>query len=171
MFDPTVFDNLKVAFENQLYDLDNLDNEIAIVSRHDRMEMAAMSREFRLGFTLQEDAAVTAEICLEASLCDLADEIMEIPDKNPGCTLRLFFYLTVEDPEAECPAIESILTQIWTPPTRPEQMLQFVYDKQQKHYQNTVEVRFDRKINENQMEDLPNLIDHILDSLEALTME
>ncbi|MFB1097253.1 MULTISPECIES: hypothetical protein [Bacillaceae] len=171
MFDPTVFDNLKVAFENQLYDLDNLDKEITIVSRHDRMEMATMSREFRLGFTLQENAEVTAEICLEASLRDLADEILEEPEKNPGCTLRLFFYMTVEEPDTECPEIESILTQIWTPPSRPEQTLQYTYDKQQKHYQNTAEVRFDRKVNENQMEDLPNLIDHILDSLEALTTE
>lgn len=171
MFDPTVFDNLKVAFENQLYDLDNLDKEIAIVSRHDRMEMATMSREFRLGFTLLENAEVTAEICLEASLRDLADEILEEPEKNPGCTLRLFFYMTVEEPDTECPVIESILTQIWTPPSRPEQTLQYTYDRKQKHYQNKVEIRFDRKINENQMEDLPNLIDHILDSLEALTTE
>lgn len=171
MFDPTVFDNLKVAFENQLYDLDNLDKDITIVSRHDRMEMATMSREFRLGFTLRENAEVTAEICLEASLRDLADEILEEPEKNPGCTLRLFFYMTVEEPEMECPVIESILTQIWTPPSRPEQTLQYTYDKQQTHYQNTAEVRFDRKVNENQMEDLPNLIDHILDSLEALTTE
>ncbi|MFP7493136.1 hypothetical protein SFC66_05040 [Terribacillus saccharophilus] len=171
MFDPTVFDNLKVAFENQLYDLDNVDEEITIVSRHDRMEMADMSREFRLGLTLRENAEVTAEICLEASLRDLADEILEAPDTNPGCRLRLFFYMTVESPDTECPVIESILTKIWTPPTRPEQTLQYVYDKQQKHYQNTVEVRFDRKINEDQMEDLPNLIDHILDSLEALTVE
>ncbi len=98
MFDPTVFDNLKVAFENQLYDLDNLDKEITIVSRHDRMDLASMSREFRLGFTLQANANVTAEICLEASLRDLADEILEEPEKYPGCTLRLFFYMTVEDP-------------------------------------------------------------------------
>jgi hypothetical protein len=171
MFDPTVFDNLKVAFENQLYDLDNLDKEITIVSRHDRLEMATMSREFRLGFTLRANANVTAEICLDASLSDLADEILEEPEKNPGCTLRLFFYMTVEDPDTECPLIESILTQIWTPPSRPEQTLQYTYDKQQKHYQNTAEVHFDRKVNENQMEDLPNLIDHILDSLEALTTE
>lgn len=171
MFDPTVFDNLKVAFENQLYDLDNLDKEIAIVSRHDRMEMATMSREFRLGFTLLENAEVTAEICLEASLRDLADEILEEPEKNPGCTLRLFFYMTVEEPDIECPVIESILTRIWTPPSRPEQTLQYTYDRKQKHYQNKVEIRFDRKINENQMEDLPNMIDHILDSLEALTTE
>ncbi|MNC74438.1 hypothetical protein D3C75_1257940 [compost metagenome] len=28
MFDPTIYDNLKVAFENYLYDLDNLDENI-----------------------------------------------------------------------------------------------------------------------------------------------
>ena len=53
MFDPTVYDNLKVAFENYLYDLDNLDESIHITHRKDQLEMASMSREFILQFSLR----------------------------------------------------------------------------------------------------------------------
>ena len=44
MFDPTVFDNLKVAVENEFYDLDNLDRIIDITNRRDLLDMAVMSR-------------------------------------------------------------------------------------------------------------------------------
>ena len=33
MYDPTVFENLKVAFENQVYDLDTIEREIRIINR------------------------------------------------------------------------------------------------------------------------------------------
>lgn len=53
MFDPTVFDNLKVAMENAVYDLDNLDSRIDITQRIDRLEMSVMSREFGVQFRLR----------------------------------------------------------------------------------------------------------------------
>ncbi|MEI0739291.1 hypothetical protein VQ056_26320 [Paenibacillus sp. JTLBN-2024] len=52
MFDPTIFENLKVALENQLYDLDNIDGLIRIIGRDDRLEMSVMSREFAIRFEL-----------------------------------------------------------------------------------------------------------------------
>lgn len=95
MYDPTVYDNLKVAFENTLYDLDNLDGTIQMVNRLDRMEMSVMSREFVIQFVLAEYTDITAEISLEASLQDLAAEILEVPGEEPGCTLRLRFYMPI----------------------------------------------------------------------------
>ena len=62
MYDPTIFDNLKVAFENQVYDLDNLENEITITNRIDRMDFAVMGREFTIEFTLVDLPDVTVEI-------------------------------------------------------------------------------------------------------------
>ena len=35
MYDPTVFENLKVAFENLLYDMDNIERKINITNRTD----------------------------------------------------------------------------------------------------------------------------------------
>ena len=33
MYDPTIFENLKVAFENHVYDLDNIERKIDIKNR------------------------------------------------------------------------------------------------------------------------------------------
>ncbi|PQP87056.1 hypothetical protein CPT76_26000, partial [Paenibacillus sp. AR247] len=77
MFDPSIFDNLKVAVENLVYDLDNLDGVVRVTGRDDRMEMSVMSREFAIRFVRSGNEAVTAEIGLAASLADLAAELLE----------------------------------------------------------------------------------------------
>ncbi len=46
MYDPTIYDNLKVAFENHIYDLDNLEHKITIMNRMDRMDYAVLARDF-----------------------------------------------------------------------------------------------------------------------------
>ncbi|XEC93731.1 hypothetical protein AB6A23_20600 [Paenibacillus tarimensis] len=168
MFDPTVFENLKVAFENQLYDLDNIAKKIRITGRIDRLDMAVMSRDFALHFLLADQQEVTAEIKLEASLKDLADEILEMPGVNPACTLQLCFYMTVDDVTMQCKEIENVLNEIWEPAQSPVQTLSFIYGQERSIYNNTIQLAFDRKINENQMEDIPELIKHILRSLDEL---
>ncbi|MBW9234999.1 hypothetical protein JQK62_22770, partial [Leptospira santarosai] len=81
-----------MAIENQVYDLDNLERIIDITNRDDRMDFSVMARDFAIEFTLVDHDNVTAEIVLKASLEDLAAEILEKPDSNPGCFLILRFY-------------------------------------------------------------------------------
>ncbi|WP_314728294.1 hypothetical protein [Bacillus sp. Marseille-Q3570] len=167
MYDPTIFDNLKVAFENYVYDLDNVSGEVSISNRKDKLEMATMSRAFSLQFTLADQKDVTAEILLGASLQDLAAEILETSGEKPGCTLLVRFYKQVEDVEAECSQIEAGMQTIWS--QRPlTQTISFVYGPDQPVFMNTIEVGFNRKINEDQIEDIPALVDHILETLEQL---
>ncbi|REE56266.1 hypothetical protein A8990_1663 [Paenibacillus taihuensis] len=169
MFDPTVFDNLKVAIENQVYDLDNIAGQVLITHRIDRMELAVMARIFALQFKLVNGAGITAEIRLEASLKDIAAELLEQSGENSGCTLRLRFYMPVQDANETCKAIEEKLETIWQPEMPPTQTLSFGYGEQQPiTYHNEIELHFNRKINEDQMEDLPELIDHMLQTLEEL---
>lgn len=166
MFDPSIFDNLKVAFENQLYDLDNLERTIRVTNRIDRMEMSVMSREFAIQFVLAGDERITAEIRLEASLVDLAAELLETKDGNPGCTLRLRFYMQVGAQE-ECGQVQQILHRIW-PELTSLQTLSCIYGHDPAVWRNTAELMFDRKINEDQMGDIPELIEHVLRTLTEL---
>jgi hypothetical protein len=168
MFDPTIFDNLKVAFENQLYDLDNLTGQIQITHRNDRMEMSVMSREFSIQFQLYNRQKITAEIRLEASLKDLAAEILELSGEAPACALRLFFYMPIENVSTQCEQIEDIIHDIWQPELPPIQHLSFVYDQEPVIYMNKIELRFHRKINEEQMGDIPTIISHTLRTLTDL---
>lgn len=168
MFDPTVFENLKVAFENQLYDLDTLDRKLDIINRIDRLELAVMSREFALQFTLAGRTNVSAEIQLTASLKDLAAEILELEGETPACTLRLRFYMQVNNIAGQCKQVEQIVNRIWEPDTAPTQTISYIYGEEEPIYSNRIELGFNRKISEEQMEDIPELITHVLQTLEKL---
>ncbi|WP_042166882.1 hypothetical protein [Paenibacillus gorillae] len=168
MFDPTVFDNLKVAIENYAYDLDNLDSTIRITHRVDRLEMAIMSRLFALRFTLADSSDLSAELQLEASLKDLASELLAVEGENPACTLRLFFHMPIENVDRQCAQVEAIIQDIWQPEEPPVQTLSFAYGQQIPQYSNTIELAFQRKINEDQMEDIPELLEHMVKTLSAL---
>ncbi|RAW14999.1 hypothetical protein DC345_13170 [Paenibacillus taichungensis] len=167
MFDPTIYDNLKVGFENYLYDLDNLDELISITDRKDQLELARMSRELVLQFCLRDCPDVTGEVVLNTSLADLASEIMETQGGLPGCRLRLRFRMVIQEPEIQCPAINSILQESW-PEQRMKQHIHYVFEDQPATYAVTAEVHFDRSVNEDQMGDIPDLCDHMVNVLTKL---
>ncbi|MUT65746.1 hypothetical protein [Paenibacillus sp. NEAU-GSW1] len=168
MFDPTVFDNLKVAIENCAYDMDNIDGVIRITNRMDRLEMAVMSRLFAIRFTLADYSEISAELQLEASLKDLASELLAVEGENPACTLRLFFDMPITDIERQCKQINQILNSIWQPEHPPAQTLTFMYGQEPRVYSNTIELAFNRKINEDQMGDLSELLEHAVKTLTEL---
>ena len=168
MYDPTIFDNLKVAFENQVYDLDNLENEITITNRIDRMDFSVMGREFTIEFTLVDLPDVTAEIVLEASLENTAAEIMELPGKNPGCSLVLRFYKRVHNVTKQCKEIDQALKEIWEADQKLTQTLSFMYEQDTSSYLDTVEVSFNHLINEEHMDEIEEFLEHVLESLEVL---
>lgn len=170
MFDPTIFDNLKVGFENYLYDLDNLTEEIVITGRKDLLDMATMSREFSLEFILPDRPDIKAEVYLKSTIQDLADEIMESTGGNPGCLLLVRFYKQVHDIDMECSGIESLLSDIWELGHPPKQTLSYTFRQLSKSVLNIIEIDFDRKINENQMQDIPEVVSYMLTTLEELDM-
>lgn len=168
MYDPTIFENLKVAFENHIYDLDNLDEKITIINRVDRMDLAILSREFAIKFTLVNQPVVTAEIVLQASVKELAGEILEVLGENLGCILSVRFTKTVQNAAIECQQIERALNAIWETDIQLTQTLSFVYGQQASGYLNSIDLTFKSKINEKHMADIANLLDHVLESVRLL---
>ncbi|KHF34037.1 hypothetical protein CM49_03707 [Paenibacillus sp. P1XP2] len=69
--------------------------------------------------------------------------------------------------ETECGEIERILKTIW-PDIPLVQTLTRVYGAASGGYENKAELRFQRKIDEEQMGDLPELIQYVLRSLAEL---
>ena len=65
MFDPTIYDNLKVVLEGEIYDRD-LAGAIQIVDRSDIVDLAIMSRIFIMRFQNRELPDAIAEIKLHA---------------------------------------------------------------------------------------------------------
>jgi hypothetical protein len=68
----------------------------------------------------------------------------------------------------DCAAIDSVLRTIWGPDMHPVQSLTFMYGQKQEGYRNSIELQFKRQITEEQMEDIPELLQHILQSAEAM---
>lgn len=172
MFDPTIYENIKVVVEGAVYDLD-LAGVILITNRIDRIELSTMSRYFALRFEEKEKVQVPfkAEIQLYAGLEDLSAEILELKEKNPGCLLQVCFYLTVQDIEEECRAIQKILEGIWQNRPRIHQILSFEYGDKNQQYQNKIILDFERKINEEHIEDVHTVIDLTLHSLKTLNQQ
>lgn len=182
LFDPVVFENLKVAMENQLYDMDNLDERIMIIDRKDQLNMAVMSRTWSLTFTfphLMPNPSVKAEVVLYSSIQDLSDEILQREGAEPACTLLLKFTCPVQQPNITCPQIEQLLTSIWQRELELKQVLSATYASemlpsdaneqwQPQCYENVIHLPFDRRINEDQMEDIEQLLEHTILTLEAL---
>ncbi len=168
LYDPTVFENLKVAFENQLYDLDTIEREIRIINRSDQMDFAILARKFALQFTLFDIEDVSAEIILEAALQDLANEIMEMPGGNPGCSLTLCFQKHVKQESEQCPQIEEALSDIWENEVLVTQTLSFLYGEERTGFSNNVEVKFRTKINEENMREIPDFLHSVLMALRVL---
>ena len=168
MYDPTIFENLKVTFENQVYDLDNVDQKITITNRVDRMDFAIMARDFSIQFSLTDQPAVTAEIVLGASVKELAEEILELPGMNLGCSLLVRFTKRVQNVAIQCKQIEHALNAIWETEILVTQTVSFVYEQEASSYQNLIEVKFKSKINEGHMGDIADFLDHVLESLGVL---
>ncbi|BAU29688.1 hypothetical protein DFP93_10665 [Aneurinibacillus soli] len=173
MFDPTIYENMKVALEGAVYDLD-LAGAILVTARKDRVDLATMSREYRIEFQDREARGgekPAARMTLLASASDLAGEVLELaPIERLGCLLRVSFALYV-DSLAECEEIADMLVDVWGGRPEIRQSLSFVYDPEGApiRYENTVTLDFGRKINEDNVEDLVSIVDHTVLSLRRLS--
>jgi hypothetical protein len=167
LFDPTIFDNLKVVLEGSVYDLD-LEGSILVTNRTDRVELATMSRCYAIRFRELKETGAQAEMALYASMTDLAAELLNRKGEAPGCVLDISFELLVERPEEECSLIEQQLLQIWDRRPQIRQTLSYEYGMPTRGYVNKVSLSFGRKLDEGNAEDLPRLVDYALRSLRFL---
>ena len=170
MFDPTIFDNLKVVIEGAVYDLDSV-GVILVTNRSDQVELATMSRYYAIQFREQySDGESMAEVQLFAETEDLVAEIFEMEDRFTGCRLKIRFDTSVINPEQDCPQIKSLLEEIWENNPKIVQQITFTYEDEEEPqlYRNQITLDFGRKINEQQIEDMGTFIDHVLHSLQRI---
>lgn len=91
LFDPTIYENMKVVIQGAVYDLD-LRGAIRVTDRHDEVDLAVMSRTFCLRFMDARSSHAFAEMVLKADMRDFAAEILELHDNgDPGCRLEIRF--------------------------------------------------------------------------------
>ena len=170
MFDPTAFDNMKVVVEGALYDLD-LSGEIVIKDRNDSINLAKMSRRFDISFHLSEKKQVSAKVELKSSLANLAAELLPAvqSEQKTGCELSLQYLIDSQELDPDYTAINTMLMDIWGPNRTITQSV--LYDPLKEDPTNalTIRVGFERLIREDQMDDLVEMIEFIITTLQKLT--
>lgn len=179
MFHPTVFDNLKVVLEGAVYDAD-FDNVIFVTGRRDQADLAMFHRQFQIEFCLSDDVLidpadkVTALVQLKTSLADIASEQLEksLTD-HVGCTICILFKLRVKEVLPETEVISKVLNEIWGNRPQITQQLMAVLDSETREWppqkwQNTITLDFLRKIDEGNIQDIRDLLEHCFQSLKKL---
>lgn len=164
MFDPTVFENLKVVIEGALYDLD-LEGQILIINRQDLVDMARMGRHYHITFKEKTIEPIHAYIDLKIDLDNLVTELRNT-NGNPGCYLEIGFNFKLNSLDA-CPMIEKVLTTIWGSTRKIQQEISYQYGSEN-HYTNNSKIIFHRLIHEDNIDDLLEMIDYIIDSIHQL---
>ncbi len=171
MFDPTIYENLKVVTEGAVYDLD-LSSKILVTNRTDRVELSSMSRYYAIRFELRNLRNISAEICLIADVSDLASEILDREDQACGCRLEIRIHTLVHNMAEECTTIQRKLKTIWGNEHHVVQKISFLFHEMEPpKYHSEITIHFQRKIGENQIEDIPNLIEYVMQSLESLSVD
>lgn len=172
MFDPTIYENIKVVLEGEIYDVD-LNGKILVTMRKDLIDLATMSREYVIQFRLLDSLKeIYAEINLIANTEDLANEILERNGLKSGCEIIIKLYTIVTEPINECKRINNKLNLIWD--NRPEisQKLSYVYNISENSkggLLNEIGLNFGRKIDEDNIFDIHNLVEYTIKSLKELS--
>ncbi|GAX91245.1 hypothetical protein EFBL_2911 [Effusibacillus lacus] len=175
MFDPTIFDNLKTVLEGGLYDLDR-ENRIRITGRQDLLDLAAMSRAFRMEFVLTNGQDGITEIELSSELSDFAAELSRIrivEQEPPGCRIRIRHHFPDwESVEAHLDTVRASLRELWGEEVHIKQVIEIVLGEEPAQQnlgkQFTAELTFLRKIDERHIGELPRLLMHTVRSFEKL---
>ncbi|WP_040208506.1 hypothetical protein [Neobacillus jeddahensis] len=168
MFDPTAFDNMKVVLEGAIYDRD-LRGELVITDRNDVMNMAKMSRSFDIVFQLP-DKMVSGIMKLESKLHNLTAELLSSSATNQlaGCYVELKFIIKTSS-EVDYQKVKHILLGIWGE-TRKIELSSISYPLEANKTKSTVlTVDFDRLVTEDQMDDLVEMTEFMMTSLEQLS--
>lgn len=181
MFDPTIYENLKVVIEGSIYDHDS-EGLIFVSGREDSIDLASLSRRYSISFQEQGNRGpqyATATISLHAHVRDLASEILETasPETEIGCKLFVSFQLHIQKVE-ETFAISQKLYSIWDFPPKITQTVSYevsdglVRDKQEEKsadgFNVIVQLDFLRKVNEQQIVDINEITRLTIVSLNKL---
>lgn len=181
MFHPIIYDNIKVVLEGAVYDRD-LEGEIIVHSRADVVDLATFHRQFQIEFSLSEQVdphkKVTAMIQLKTQLADIASEQLEqsLTD-HVGCTICIHFTLDITDVLAETHTVTHILNEIWGHRPHITQEISTRFDEHRQLewppsiFRNRITLDFHRKIDEGNIEDIHDLVEHCIQSLSRLNHE
>ena len=169
MFDPTIYENLKVVVEGEIYEHD-LDGDIFITDRQDLVNLATMSRLYSVSFKDHAVDTFQATLMLEAQSEDLYGEILEKSSNSIGCKLTLHLEGPLKDIHSTPKYIQDQLEKKWNSRPIIQQEISFIWDEESisNKFFTKITLNFDRKINEDHISDFTEIISLLIESLHLL---
>ncbi|GLB57897.1 hypothetical protein [Cytobacillus sp. NCCP-133] len=170
MFDPTAFENMKVVMEGGFYDRD-LSGEIRIIDRNDILNSAKMARCYEITFTdIAGEKDISCSYKMEAGLENLAAELMPEgkSERLAGCRVSVRFTMQLNNDPQLFRENRKILRDIWGRERTIKQTVN--YNPEGADHSVTAEtfVLFNRLVYEEQIDDLSEMINYMIASLQAL---
>lgn len=167
MFDPTIFENIKVVLEGLLYEID-AEADIQITDRKDLIDLARMDRCAMLTFN-RSSGQTPATMIIKADTGVLSKEILGHPPDQLKIALKVDFHVSIKDPESDCEALTFILSKIFR--NERIKILQTImqeYGPVRKKLYSHVSMRFLDGINEHSIDQLESLCEKILVALDKM---
>ncbi len=167
MFDPTIFENIKVVLEGLLYEFD-AEEAIQITDRKDLIDLARMNRCMIISFK-RVSGTTPATLLLKAGTDSLSKEILGHPPDLLKIGLKVDFHIPIKDPEIDCEALSFTLNKAFhNDHIKMQQTLMQEYGPVRKTLYSHVSMRFTEGINEKFIDQLEPLCDRILLVLEKM---
>ena len=171
LFDPTAFDNMKVVLEGAVYDRDFV-GDILVVNREDLINLAKLSRHFTIEFELKDprfNKQISGGITLYASLENLSSELLASHknDTYSGSTVEIFILYSEKVSEEQADRLFKELEDIWGKQRTIEcTNIAVKSNANQQSYSSKFTISFDRLVKEEQMDDLVDMIEYLIQSLQ-----
>lgn len=166
MFDPTIFDNLKVITEGAVYDLD-FEGKVTVIDRSDFVDLAKMSRHYSITFK-EDPGDTTASLSVIVNNHDLFSELLETRDpEDIGCDFIVHLKVPINDVENDCETIKFLMARKWRKyQTHIKQEIHTVYKSND--YVNHITLTFPEPITEDDSDEIPNVIETIYETIQSL---
>lgn len=175
LFDPTAFDNMKVVLEGAVYDRDIV-GEILVVNRDDLVNLATLSRHFTIEFALKDprfQKKIRGGISLYASLENLSSELLasHFNESYSGTTVDIFLTCSDKIVDEQADKFFNGLEDIWGK----QRTIKWIKNAtktntNQQAFSSKFIISFDRLIKEDQMDDLVDMIEYLIQSLQLAEM-
>ncbi|WP_246941909.1 hypothetical protein [Bacillus pinisoli] len=162
MFDPTIFDNLKVVIEGAVYDKD-LEGELAVINRRDIVDLATMSRQYLITFKLPGQSNTHCSWELSSSVRQLSSELLLAHKELTGCSTKLTFTIEHHKITQKLQHVQSLISEIW----EDREMKIKVISTYPETEETIVEITllFNRTIHEEDIDDLLHMFSYMEETL------
>ncbi|WP_042346606.1 hypothetical protein [Bacillus massiliigorillae] len=170
MSHPTAYENFKVIIEGSVYDYD-LTGDIVVVNRSEIIDLSTLARRYEIQFVLPNCDYIIGSIIVDASLAHLAEELLLNNEDHAAANIEMHFLFKTKQSQTieSIKSVTDCLFNVWGRDRFIETFSTEEYHNgEYKSSSQKIVVSFNRVVTENQADDLYELVNYVITSLEEM---